>query len=135
MILAGTIGYYIGNKTTINTGEIDNIITNEISNSTDNNSINKTINDYGQTFYATIEKISGNNILVEGLKINDINYRDEYTFNVQENTILLWRGTIINISDLKEGQTISITCVGTIEETYPAIITNVVRIQLLNDEI
>ena len=35
-----------------------------------------------QTFYATITEINGNNFTVEGLDINDINYRGAFTFSV-----------------------------------------------------
>jgi len=87
-----------------------------------------------QTFYAKITKINNTNLLVDGLDVNDINYRGEFSFKVKENTKLEWRNTEIDISDLDEGDNISITFKGAVQESYPAGITDVVRIQLLDDE-
>ena len=87
-----------------------------------------------QTFYAEIKKINYTSLLVDGLDVNDINYRGEFSFKISENTKLEWRSTQINISDLEEGDNISITFEGSIQETYPAKINDVVRIQLLDDE-
>jgi len=87
-----------------------------------------------QTFYAEIKKINNTNLLVDGLDINDINYRGEFSFRIDEQTKLEWRNTSIEFSDLDEGDNISITFEGEIQETYPAQINDVVRIQLLDDE-
>lgn len=87
-----------------------------------------------QTFYAEIKKINGTNLLVDGLDVNDINYRGEFSFKVTGQTKLEWRNTAIDFSELDEGDNISITFEGEIQETYPARINDVVRIQLLDDE-
>lgn len=87
-----------------------------------------------QTFYAEIKNINGSNLLVDGLEINDINYRGEFFLKVTEQTKLEERNTAIDFSDLDEGDNISITFEGEIQETYPARINDVVRIQLLDDE-
>jgi len=87
------------------------------------------------TFYATIEKITNKIILVKGLDINDINNRGEYEITVKDSTILEWRGTKINLSNLKVGNIVSITHSGEILDISPGKIVNTFRIQLLDDEI
>lgn len=90
-------------------------------------------------FYATIEKISEYNgittVLVKGLDVNDINHRGEYDFSIKNDTKLLWHGTEIKKSDLKEGQNISITSIGEILERYPAGLTKVTKIVVLDDKL
>ena len=88
----------------------------------------------GQTFYATIEDINEDSFFVQGLEVNDINYRGRFHFVVSESTKLEWRGTEISKSDLKVGARISVTFVGPIKETDPAGIEEVSKIQLLEDE-
>ena len=94
---------------------------------------------YGDVFYAKIKKISTYNnittILVEGLEVNDINHRGLFEFSIKDDTELLWRGTEIKLSDLKEGQNISITSTGLILESSPAGLTKVSRIILLDDKL
>ena len=98
------------------------------------NNSNKTNNMDMQTFYAIIEKITGNTILVKGIKENDINYRGAFSIEVSDDTILEWRYTAIKLADLDEGDTISISFVGEVLESYPAMIKKVEKIQLLDDE-
>lgn len=90
----------------------------------------------GETFYAKILKVNGNYFHVEGLEINDINHRGEYTFTIDENTLLEWRGTKLSMDsgDLDEGDLISITYSGFVLTTYPAGLTKVDKITLLDDE-
>ena len=45
----------------------------------------------GQTFYAVIDQIDGSFLTVTGLEVNDINHRGQFTFSVEENTVLEWR--------------------------------------------
>ena len=87
-----------------------------------------------QTFYAKITNIKNSNLLVDGLDVNDVNYRGEFSFKVKEDTKIEWRNTAINIEEHDKGDNISITFKGEIQETYPAQITDVVNIQLLDDE-
>lgn len=90
----------------------------------------------GQTFYAKILEIDGNYFHVEGLEINDINHRGEFTFTVSEDTMLEWRNTklLMTSGDLDVGDLISITYSGSVQETYPARLTKVDKITLLDDE-
>lgn len=89
----------------------------------------------GATFYATIEDIDQNNFLVNGLDVNDINNRGEVYFSVDNKTKLEWRHTQITREDLQIGDTISVTYIGEVQESYPRRIVNpVIRITLLEDE-
>ena len=122
VIIALVIGYFVGYKRAYDKIE--------------SASQNVNYNNEQQTFYAEIKEINNNNaFLVEGLSVNDINYRGDFTFSVVEETKLEWRGTEISISDLKVGDNISITFDGEILDTYPAQIQEVIKIQLLDDEI
>lgn len=86
------------------------------------------------TFYATIESINGNVLLVQGLDVNDINMRSKFTVTVDAQTRLLWHGTEIKLTDLQAGDSVSITYTGLIQEIYPGnIVEPAVQITLLDD--
>lgn len=109
-------GYLIGYKTAY--GQIEN-----------------TRPDYqSETFYANITDLSDSFFSVQGIELNDINYRSEFDFEITSETQLVWRGTSMAISEFEVGDCIAITYIGEIQETYPPYITNVVKIQLLEDE-
>lgn len=93
----------------------------------------KDLSEY-QTFYATITEMKDDVISVKGLDVNDINYRSDFVLSIDKNTRLTWRYTDIDAKDIKVGDHISITFSGWIQETYPAKITQVDLIQLLEDE-
>lgn len=99
-------------------------------------------NDYNienNVFNARIKEIREYNgittILIEGLESNDINYRGEFDFSVDKDTELLWKEAKIELSSLKEGQNVSITSTGEILESYPAQLTKVTKIIVLEDEL
>lgn len=117
IILAIGVGYFIGYKSAYDRIE------------------NATPNITPETFYAEIKEMKENWFLVEGLSINDINYRGKFEFSVDGETELEWRGTAIEVSDFDIGDTISITYFGNYLESSPAQITGIIRIQLLDDEI
>ena len=87
-----------------------------------------------ETFYAAITDISNSSITVQGMEINDINFRGRFTCPVMEETSYLWRGTRISAKDLEEGDNISITFTGLVQETSPAGIQEVLKVQLLDDD-
>lgn len=95
----------------------------------------------GQTFYASIESIKQYNdgsfhINVKGLEVNDINYRGNFTFKVDGDIEMTWRYEKIDISDLKEGNNISITFTDEILNSIsPTPLREVTKLQLLDDEI
>ena len=90
-------------------------------------------------FNAKIKEIREHNgittILIEGLETNDINHRGDFDFSIDNDTELLWNNTKIEISDLKEGQNVSITSTGEVLESYPAQLTEVTKIIVLEDEL
>lgn len=96
-------------------------------------------NTEGDTFSAIIKEIREANgittVLVEGLESNDINHRGEFDFSIDSDTELLWNNTKIEISDLKEGQTVSITSTGEVLERYPAGLTKVIKVVVLDNEL
>lgn len=94
----------------------------------------------GQTFYANIESIKQYNdgsfhINVKGLGVNDINYRGNFTFKVEDNIDMTWRGEKIKVSDLKVGNNISITFNDEILNSIsPTPLKEVIKVQLLDDK-
>ena len=87
-----------------------------------------------ETFYAEISDRKNNFLRVTGREINDINFRGDFVFSIDEETKMTWRYTEISAEDLDIGDTVSITFTGEIQETAPAKITHVTQIQLLEDE-
>lgn len=87
-----------------------------------------------ETFYAEISDRKNNFLRVTGLEINDITFRGDFVFSIDEETKMTWRYTEISVEDLDIGDTVSITFTGEIQETAPAKITHVTQIQLLEDE-
>ena len=87
-----------------------------------------------QTFYATIAEVQDSSLLVTGLEVNDINHRGDFSVPIGEGTRITWRYEAMDFSELKPGQTVSITYCGGVQETDPAGLTDVTWIQLLDDE-
>lgn len=87
-----------------------------------------------QNFLRRDNRKNGSAFTVSGLSVNDVNRRGEFTFVADENTELLWHGTKITLDDLEEGDTVAITDSGEVLEIYPARLTKVLRIELLDDE-
>ncbi len=87
-----------------------------------------------ETFYAEITAIEDTRFSVDGISVNDINYRGAFNFSIAEaETELEWRSTPMTIDEFDEGDLIAITFTGLIAESDPANIEKVVRIQLLDD--
>jgi hypothetical protein len=82
-----------------------------------------------QTFYAEVKEIGDNSLLVEGISLNDENYRGEFQYDVWGEVSIYRQDTLIQLSDLSEGNLISITLV-----TDRTGITNIFKIQLLSDK-
>ncbi len=82
-----------------------------------------------QAFYAEVKAVGDNTILVEGIALNDESYRGEFRYDLWETTKLEWRNTPISLSDLDEGDLVSITLI-----TDRGGITDIFKIQLLDDE-
>lgn len=82
-----------------------------------------------QTYYAEIKEIDGSTLFVEGVSLNDENYRGEFQYDVQDGTKLEWHDAPISFSDLEDGDLISITII--VDRTG---IADIFKIQLLDDE-
>ena len=82
-----------------------------------------------QTFYAEVKDVGDDTILVEGISLNDESFRGEFRYDVWEATKLEWRNTPISLSDLDEGDLVSIILI-----TDCGGITDLFKIQLLDDE-
>lgn len=95
---------------------------------------------YSQTFYANIKSIKQYNdgsfhLNVTGLEVNDINYRGDFTFKVDDSMDMTWRGEKVKVSDLKVGSNISITFTDEILNSIsPTPLSEVEKIQILNDD-
>lgn len=91
--------------------------------------------EYSITFYATITEKKNNSFIVKGLEVNDISYRGDFSFSIQSETRITWHNQEIDMSELEEGDNISITFLGPIQESSPATINNVIEIKILDDEL
>lgn len=128
ILLVAAISYFVGYKKAYNNYEA--FINN---------------NDNGvkyQSFYATITDIEDTGLTIDdtaltvkGLDINDINLRGNFKFVITEATEIEWRNTKLDTSELEIGDNISIIFTGNIQESEPAKIEDVLKIQLLDDEI
>ena len=83
-----------------------------------------------RTFYAEITNINVSHFVVDGLDTNGINHSGDFQFSIDEDTILIWRGTTISIDDFEVGDIVAITYTGSVAEISPAIIENVLRLEL-----
>lgn len=128
ILLVAAISYFVGYKKAYNDYEL--FLNN---------------NDNGvkyQSFYATITDIEETGLTIDdtaltvkGLDINDINFRGNFKFVITEATEIEWRYTKLDASELEIGDNISIIFTGNIQESEPAKIEDVLKIQLLDDEI
>lgn len=95
---------------------------------------------FGNTFYATIKKVSKSidgkpMLFVQGLDINDRDSRGEWNIVISDKTLIRWNGNVIDISELDIADTISITYTDeTIDAIYPPTLSEIVCINLLDDE-
>lgn len=127
ILLVAIISYFVGYKKAYN--DYESFLNN---------------NDNGvkyQSFYATITDIEDTGLTIDdtaltvrGLDINDINFRRNFKFVITEATEIEWRNTKLDTSELEIGDNISIIFTGNIQESEPAKIEDVLKIQLLDDE-
>jgi hypothetical protein len=69
---------------------------------------------------------------VKGLSVNDVNGQGEYSFSLEDDAKLVWRGTEITAADLQVGDNIAITYSGGVLEIYPAQFAKVLQIKKLS---
>lgn len=82
-----------------------------------------------QTFYAEVKEVGEKSILVDGISLNDENYRGEFQYDVWGEVSIYRQDAVIRLSDLSEGDLISITLV-----TDRTGFTDIFKIQLLADK-
>ena len=82
-----------------------------------------------QTFYAEVKEVGENSLLVEGITLNDENYRGEFQYDIWEEVSIYRQDAVIQLSDLSEGDLISITLFTDRTGT-----TSIFKIQLLADK-
>ena len=87
-----------------------------------------------ETFYAEISDRKNNFLRVTGLEINDINFRGDFVFSIDEETKMTWRYTEISVEDLDIGDTVPSLLPEKFRKQHLAKITHVTQIQLLEDE-
>ena len=85
-------------------------------------------------FYAEVEIVDESSLLVSGLDINDINFRGRFYLSVDQQTPVLWRYTDISLEDLSPGAVVSVAFTGSVLESEPAQIREVLSITLLDDD-
>lgn len=84
-------------------------------------------------FYAEVMSIDNGTVIVDGLEINNINFRDEFSLSIDESTEIMWRGTYLNLDSIQVGDTIAVYFGGEVIESSPARIPIVKKIEKLND--
>lgn len=71
---------------------------------------------------------------INGLNCNDVNGQGEYTFTLPEDAVLTWRYEPITLEDLHAGDHIAVTYTGPVLLSYPGQLTQVLRVELLEDD-
>lgn len=79
-------------------------------------------------FYAEIISIDESNITVDGISLNEENYRGEFIFQLHESVIVEWNGEQIMLDTLKKGDLIVIVLIRDVVG-----IEDIFKIQLLKD--
>lgn len=82
------------------------------------------------TFIAEVIKAEGNIFHVRRCEAYN---QLEYVFNIgTENALIMSEGKVIDVSEIKEGDIISVTFYGEIVESSPIFITGVIRVVVRN---
>lgn len=85
------------------------------------------------SFYALIEEVGENQVMVMGIPENDINHRGAFVLKINDDTQILASDlSKIALDDLSQGQEIGIVYDGIVLESYPAMITQVYEIHVLD---
>lgn len=84
----------------------------------------------GTTFAGIIERNNTDNktIYVRGFKDNDINYKGEFILKISDKTNMEYNGQVLKQEELKRGDTIKILYTGSVLESYPGQIDEVLVI-------
>ncbi|TDQ36999.1 hypothetical protein [Aureibacillus halotolerans] len=82
-----------------------------------------------QTFYAEVIEVGENSLLVEGIPLNDETYQGEFQYDVWEEVRIYRQDAAIRLSDLSEGDLVSITLL-----TDKTGFTDIFKIEQLEDK-
>ena len=84
----------------------------------------------GTTFAGIIERndINNNTLYVLGFKDNDINYKGEFILRISDKTNIGYNSQVLKQENLNRGDTIRILFTGSVKETYPGQIDEVLVI-------
>ncbi len=84
----------------------------------------------GTTFTGIIERNDTNNnsIYIQGFKDNDINYKGEFILRISDKTNIGYHSQVLKQEDLNRGDTIKILFSGSVLESYPGQINEVLVI-------
>ena len=86
------------------------------------------------TMHCEILERDGDFFHINGLACNDVNGQGEYTFSITKDTVLEWRYTPVTVEDFQPGDHVAVTFTGPVLLSYPGQLTQVLRVQLLEDE-
>lgn len=87
------------------------------------------------TIYAVISDIRGDSVTVQGLDVNDINGRGAFSFTLSDKTDISWHHTKLAASALQQGNRIAVTYTGEVLESEPAQLSQVVKLEVLDDTV
>ncbi len=89
----------------------------------------------GTSFYANITDMFGTNTVVLGIPENDINHRGKFQFDIGDKkiNILDVNGNKTDKENLKVGVLVRVTYKGDILEISPAIIQDVISVQIVEE--
>ena len=92
--------------------------------------VNQRNNVLGTTFAGIIERNDTNNktLYVSGFKDNDINYTGEFILRISDKTNIGYNSQVLKQEDLNRGDTIKILFTGSVLESYPGQINEVLVI-------
>ena len=87
-----------------------------------------------EILHAEILERDGAYFHIKELSCNGADSQEEFTFSVQDGTPLMWRGRAINLGDLQPGHRIAVTFTGAVQDICPAVLTEVLHIDLLENK-
>lgn len=87
------------------------------------------------TIYAVISDIRGDSVTVQGLDVNDINGRGAFSFTLSDKTDISWHHTKLAASALQQGNRIAVIYTGEVLESEPAQLSQVVKLEVLDDTV
>lgn len=79
-----------------------------------------------RSFYAKVNKIGENTITVNGISLNDEEYRGEFSYDVHEGVSIVRKDVPIDLTDVEVGDLVCVTLL-----TAGGDVTDIIKIQVL----